>query len=207
MRTRVKICGITRVADGLAAARLGADAIGLVFYAASPRHVTAEQARAISGALPPFVTRVGLFVDATADQVRATVDAVGLDVLQFHGNEPADTCGAFARPYIKAVRMAAGIDLHAQQSSYPGAAALLLDAHVEHLPGGSGTTFDWGRVPRDLEKPLILAGGLTPANVNDAIVQVRPFAVDVSGGVEKAPGIKDESKISEFMRCVRESQQ
>ncbi len=207
MRTRVKICGITRVEDGLAAAHFGADAIGLVFYAPSPRHVTVEQARVISRALPPFVTRVGLFVDATADEVYATIEAVGLEVLQFHGNEPAESCDAFARPYIKAVRMVAGVDLHAQQSNYPGAAALLLDAHVEHAPGGSGELFDWGRVPRDLEKPVILAGGLTPANVHDAIMQIRPFAVDVSSGVEKAPGIKDESKISEFMCAVRAGQQ
>lgn len=207
MRTRVKICGITRVEDGLAAAHFGADAIGLVFYAPSPRHVTVEQARAIARALPPFVTRVGLFVDATADEVCATIEAVGLEILQFHGNEPADTCDAFVRPYIKAVRMAAGVDLHAQQRNYPGAAALLLDAHVEHAPGGSGESFDWGRVPRDLRKPVILAGGLTPANVNNAIMQVRPFAVDVSSGVEKAPGIKDERKISEFMCAVRAGQQ
>lgn len=206
MRTRVKICGITRIEDGLAAARLGADAIGLVFYEATPRYVTVDQARAIAQALPPFVTRVGLFVDVDAERVSATINAVGLDVLQFHGEESAETYRAFGRPYIKAVRMRDGVDLHAQQRAYPDAIGVLLDTYVRHAPGGSGETFDWHLVPRDLEKPIILAGGLTADNVKEAIKAVQPFAVDVSSGVEETKGIKDPKKISAFIERVRENQ-
>jgi phosphoribosylanthranilate isomerase len=206
MRTRVKICGITRIEDGLAAARLGADAIGLVFYEATPRYVTVDQARAIAQALPPFVTRVGLFVDVDADRVRATIGAVGLDILQFHGEESAESYRAFGRPYLKAVRMRDDVDLYAQQRAYPDAVGLLLDTYVKHAPGGSGETFDWSLVPRDLEKPIILAGGLTADNVKDAIKLVRPFAVDVSSGVEQTQGIKDPKKISAFIDRVREDQ-
>ena len=206
MQTRIKICGITRIEDGLAAARLGADAIGLVFYEATPRHVTIDQACAIAQALPPFVTRVGLFVDVDADKVRATISAVGLDILQFHGEESAETYRAFDRPYIKAVRMRDDVDLHAQRRAYPDAIGLLLDTYVKHAPGGSGKTFDWRLVPRDLEKPIILAGGLTADNVKDAIKVVQPFAVDVSSGVEETKGIKDPKKISAFIERVREDQ-
>ncbi len=206
MQTRIKICGITRIEDGLAAARLGADAIGIVFYEATPRYVTVDQARAIAQALPPFVTRVGLFVDVDADRVRATISAVGLDILQFHGEESAETYRAFGRPYIKAVRMRDDVDLHAQQRAYPDAIGLLLDTYVKHAPGGSGETFDWRLVPRDLEKPIILAGGLTADNVKDAIKAVQPFAVDVSSGVEETKGIKDPKKISAFIERVREVQ-
>lgn len=205
MRTRVKICGITRVEDGLAAAQLGADAIGLVFYPSSPRHVTIDQARVIAQSLPPFVTRVGLFVDAEEEDIRTAVEAVRLDVLQFHGNERAETCRAFGWPYIKALRMADSIDLYAKQNDYPDAIGLLLDAHVPYVPGGSGDSFDWNRVPRDLRKPVILAGGLTASNIKDAIMRVRPFAVDVSSGVEKAPGIKDADKIAAFIQSVKDS--
>ncbi|MFQ5994721.1 MAG: phosphoribosylanthranilate isomerase [Acidiferrobacterales bacterium] len=204
MRTRVKICGITRIEDGLAAARFGADAIGLVFYRASRRCVTVEQARAITCALPPFIARVGLFVDAAAEEVQVALRAIRLDLLQFHGNESAEVCNAFHRPYIKAIRMAEEIDLYAAQATYASAVGLLLDTHVPELPGGSGDTFNWARVPYDLEKPVILAGGLTAANVQEAIKGVRPFAVDVSSGVESVPGIKDPEKISEFIRKVRE---
>jgi phosphoribosylanthranilate isomerase len=206
MQTRIKICGITRIEDGLAAARLGADAIGLVFYEATPRYVTVDQARAIAQALPPFVSRVGLFVDVDADRVRATVSTVGLDILQFHGEESAETYRAFGRPYIKAVRMWDDVDLYAQQRAYPDAIGLLLDTYVKHTPGGSGETFDWRLVPRDLEKPIILAGGLTADNVKDAIKVVRPFAVDVSSGVEETKGVKDPEKISAFIERVREVQ-
>lgn len=206
MQTRIKICGITRIEDGLAAARLGADAIGLVFYEATPRYVTIDQACAIAQALPPFVTRVGLFVDADAEKVRATISAVGLDILQFHGEESAETYRAFDRPYIKAVRMRDDVDLHAQRRAYPDAIGLLLDTYVKHAPGGSGKTFDWRLVPRDLEKPIILAGGLTADNVKDAIKVVQPFAVDVSSGVEETKGIKDPKKISVFIEKVRENQ-
>lgn len=206
MQTRIKICGITRIEDGLAAARLGADAIGLVFYEATPRYVTVDQARAIAQALPPFVSRVGLFVDVDADRVRATISTVGLDILQFHGEESAETYRAFGRPYIKAVRMWDDVDLYAQQRAYPDAIGLLLDTYVKHTPGGSGETFDWRLVPRDLEKPIILAGGLTADNVKDAIKVVRPFAVDVSSGVEETKGVKDPEKISAFIERVREVQ-
>lgn len=206
MRTRVKICGITRVEDALAAAQLGADAIGLVFYNRSPRRVSVDQARAIARSLPPFVTRVGVFLDLDDEDVQAAIAAVGLDVLQFHGDEPAETYRAFGRPYIKAVRMQDGVDLYAEQQVYADAAGLLLDAYVANMPGGSGQAFDWSRVPQDLEKPVILAGGLTPDNVRAAITAVRPFAVDVSTGVEKSKGIKDVAKVSAFIKNVKEVQ-
>ncbi len=206
MRTRIKICGITRVDDALAAASLGADAIGLVFYEVSPRHVSLEQARTIARALPPFVTRVGLFVDILADQIRQAIQFAGIDMLQFYGDQPAATYAAFGRPYIKAIRMADDADLYAQQRAYADAAGLLLDAYDPHVHGGSGTVFDWNRVPRDLHKPVILAGGLTASNVREAITRVRPFAVDVSSGVEKAKGIKDIGKMSAFIDTVRACQ-
>jgi phosphoribosylanthranilate isomerase len=206
MRTRVKFCGITRVEDALAAVRLGADAIGLVFYEASPRCVTLEQAQEITRMLPPFVTAVGLFVDVLERQIRGAIESCGVQVLQFHGNEPAATYAAFGRPYIKAIRMAADIDLHAEQQAYPDAAAFLLDSHVAGTPGGSGETFDWRRIPRNLEKPVILAGGLTAQNVQQAISLVRPFAVDVSSGVEKTKGVKDIDKMAAFIESVRACQ-
>ncbi|MFQ6022069.1 MAG: phosphoribosylanthranilate isomerase [Acidiferrobacterales bacterium] len=206
MRTRVKICGITRVEDALAVAQLGADAIGLVFYNRSPRRVSVDQARAIARSLPPFVTRVGVFLDLDDEDVQVAIAAVGLDVLQFHGDEPAETYRAFGRPYIKAVRMQDGVDLYAEQQVYADAAGLLLDAYVANMPGGSGQAFDWSRVPQDLEKPVILAGGLTPDNVRAAITAVRPFAVDVSTGVEKSKGIKDVAKVSAFIKNVKEVQ-
>lgn len=206
MRTRVKICGITRVEDALAVAQLGADAIGLVFYNRSPRRVSVDQARAIARSLPPFVTRVGVFLDLDDEDVQAAIAAVGLDVLQFHGDEPAETYRAFGRPYIKAVRMQDGVDLYVEQQVYADAAGLLLDAYVANMPGGSGQAFDWSRVPQDLEKPVILAGGLTPDNVRAAITAVRPFAVDVSTGVEKSKGIKDVAKVSAFIKNVKEVQ-
>jgi phosphoribosylanthranilate isomerase len=197
---------MTSVEDAMAAAELGADAIGLVFYKPSPRHVTIEQARAISSALPPFIARVGLFVDAPAAEVRTIAQAAALDTLQFHGDESAENCAAFGRPYIKAVRMHEHIDVHAYRRRYASAAALLLDASVSDKPGGSGQAFDWGRVPKDLDIPVILAGGLTAANVQAAIRQVRPFAVDVSSGIEARKGVKDRRKMSEFMQKVRECQ-
>jgi phosphoribosylanthranilate isomerase len=147
-----------------------------------------------------------LFADADAEKVRATISAVGLDILQFHGEESAETYRAFGRPYIKVVRMRDDVDLHAQRRAYPDAIGLLLDTYVKHAPGGSGKTFDWRLVPRDLEKPIILAGGLTADNVKDAIKVVQPFAVDVSSGVEETKGIKDPKKISAFIERVREDQ-
>lgn len=206
MRTRIKICGITRPEDAQAAVRLGADAIGLVFYSASPRAVTIEQAQAIVAALPPFVTTVGLFVDAPLEQVSTTLQGVPLGLLQFHGHETPDDCAAFGRPYIKAVRMRPEVDLAAEALRYSTAQGLLLDTYQPGTPGGTGTAFDWGRVPAGLAKPVILAGGLTPQNVATAVRSVRPYAVDVSGGVEQAKGIKDAEKIAAFIREVNSVQ-
>jgi phosphoribosylanthranilate isomerase len=199
---RVKICGITRAEDGLLAARLGADAIGLVFHSKSPRAVTPERARAIVAALPPFVTRVGLFVNAAPERIEAVLRQVPLDVLQFHGDEPAEDCRPYGRPYIKAIRMRLGLDLRRAALAYPDAAALLLDAYVVGIEGGTGLSFDWSRVPRDLPRPLILAGGLTPDNVTRALALTRPYAVDVSGGVERDKGVKDEDKMRRFIQSV-----
>ncbi len=202
MRTRVKICGITRPEDARAAVAAGADAIGLVFYGPSPRAVTPAQAAEVVKHLPPFVTVVGLFVDADPVEVRATLQATRLDLLQFHGDEPPDYCAGFDRPYIKAVRMREGIDLHQLRARYADASALLLDSFQAGVPGGTGLSFDWSRIPVDLASELILAGGLDPENVEQAIRQIRPYAVDVSGGVEKSKGIKDHEKILAFLRGV-----
>jgi len=199
---RVKICGITRPEDGVLAARLGADAVGLVFYAPSPRSITVERAKAIVAVLPPFVTRVGLFVNAAPDAIEAVLCAVPLDVLQFHGEEPPEDCRRYGRPYIKAVRMRSDVDLRGAAAAYPDASALLLDAYVEGIEGGTGRSFDWSRVPKDLAKPIILAGGLTPDNVAQALAVVNPYAVDVSGGVERDKGVKDEDKMRRFISGV-----
>lgn len=201
-RTRVKICGITRVEDGLAACAAGADAIGLVFYPPSPRAVTMEQAVAIRRALPPFATVVGLFVNADRETVVETARAVHLDLLQFHGDESRAQCELFAMPYMKAIRVGDDVDLGEMSRRYAGAKALVLDTHDDKLWGGSGRTFDWDAVPADLELPVVLAGGLSPANVADAIRRLRPYGVDVSGGVEQAPGIKDAARIAEFIEEV-----
>lgn len=200
---RVKICGITRIEDGLACAQQGADAIGLVFYAPSPRHVAVAQARAIMAALPPFVTTVGLFVDAPASEVQAVLAQLPLDVLQFHGNEATDYCAGFGRPYLKALRVKPGMDLVQYASAYAGAKALLLDAHVAGIPGGTGQAFDWSLIPPSLSLPVILSGGLNPENVAEGIRRVHPAAVDVSSGVEASKGIKDVAKIAAFMQGVR----
>lgn len=202
MRTRVKICGITRPEDARAAAGLGVDAIGLVFYAPSPRAVTIVQAQSIVAALPPFVTVVGLFVDAAATEVKAVLQAVRIDTLQFHGQETAAQCGGYGRPYIKALRMHEDRDVSASVDAYAEASGVLLDTHHEQLAGGTGTAFDWTRVPARLALPVILAGGLTPQNVAAAVRQVRPYAVDVSGGVEATKGIKDQQKMAAFIQAV-----
>lgn len=203
MRTRVKICGITRVEDGIAAAESGADAIGLVFHPDSPRHIDIVRARLIRRALPPFVTAVGLFVDADREAIAEVIESARVDVLQFHGEELPETCAEFGLPYIKAIRMHDGIDLRAEARRYAGAAALLLDSYIPGTPGGTGISFDWTRVPRDLGVPVILAGGLTPDNVARAIRAAWPYAVDVSGGVEREKGIKDPAKIAAFIGQVR----
>ncbi len=202
MRTRVKICGITRPEDALAAVRQGADAIGLVFYPPSPRAVTPQQAAAIANSVPPFVTVVGLFVNAGRETVADVLARARLDLLQFHGDESPEQCEGHGRPYIKAVRMRDEVDLHQLSEQYAGAAGLLLDTYMKGRPGGTGEAFDWERIPRDLAGYLVLAGGLNADNVEQAIRQVRPYAVDVSGGVEEAKGIKDVSKIEAFMRGV-----
>ena len=203
MNTRVKICGITRVQDGLAAVRLGAHAIGLVFYDASPRAVATKQARMSVDALPPFVTAVGLFVNAEPDAVRKTLAEVPLQLLQFHGDETPAYCSAFGVPYLKAVRVKPGVDLLQYGHDFREARGLLLDAFVEGVRGGTGARFDWNLIPRDLALPIVLSGGLDPGNVEAAVRAVRPWAVDVSSGVEAAKGIKDAAKIEAFMNGVR----
>ena len=203
MVVRSKICGITRIEDALVAAEAGADAIGLVFYDKSPRAVDVRQARAILAALPPFVTSVGLFVNASRCFIGEVLDAVPLDVLQFHGDETPEQCEGHGRPWFKALRVRRGDDLHAEARRFAGARAILLDAYVPGVPGGTGERFDWSLIPADLPMPLILAGGLTPDNVTEAIASVRPYGVDVSGGVEAAKGIKDAAKVAAFIRRVR----
>ena len=205
--TRIKICGITRAEDALAAASSGADAIGLVFYQRSPRHVSIAQAKQLADVLPPFVAVVGLFVNAEAACVREVLASVPLDSLQFHGEETPEYCAQFNRPYLKAIRVKAGVDLLQCASDFRGAQGLLLDAHVEGIPGGTGTAFDWNLIPGKLPLPVILSGGLDAGNVAAAIKQVRPYAVDVSsgvesGGVEAGKGIKDAAKIAAFINEV-----
>lgn len=207
MRTRVKICGITREQDALEAVRCGADALGLVFYPPSPRCVTLEQAATITRRLPPFVTLVGLFVNADRETIAEAVAAARISLIQFHGNECPDYCAEHDRPWIKALRMKDGLDLEQAASDYGAAAALLLDAYRPGVPGGTGETFDWDRIPAQFAGRIILAGGLSPANISEAVRRVRPYAVDVSGGVEAAPGRKDAGKIAAFMRGVRLGEQ
>lgn len=202
---RSKICGITRIEDALAVVEAGADAIGLVFYGKSPRAVSVEQAAAILHALPPFVTTVGLFVDMPRDELQQLLQRLPLDLLQFHGDESPADCEGFGRPYIKALRVRPGEDVAAAMAPYTGARGILLDTFVEGVPGGTGASFDWTLVPEDAAKPIILAGGLDSDNVARAIRQVRPYAVDVSGGVEASKGIKDADKIRAFVRAVRDA--
>lgn len=203
-RTRVKICGVTRPNDGVMVARLGADAIGLVFYPPSPRFVTSDVARQIVAALPPFITVVGLFMNAEPAAVRAILAQVPLRLLQFHGDEEPNDCTAFNLPYIKAVPMGANAELRDYERRFATAAGLLLDSHSGDQPGGSGQGFDWEKIPAERNKPLILAGGLHPGNVTAAIRQVQPYAVDVSSGVESAKGIKDAELVRAFLRGVNE---
>lgn len=202
LRTRVKICGLTQPDAAVAAAELGVDAVGLVFYEHSPRRLSPDHARTIVAALPPFVSVVGLFLDAPAATVEQILAAVALDVLQFHGTEEHAYCMSFRRPYIKAVPMGAGVDAISYARAYPDAAGFLFDSNRLGQAGGSGRTFDWQRVPQDLGRPIVLAGGLNVGNVAAAITATCPWAVDVSSGVESTPGIKDPALMSAFCREV-----
>jgi phosphoribosylanthranilate isomerase len=208
-RTRVKICGITRVEDALSAVHAGADAIGLVFYAPSPRNVTIAQAQAIVAALPPFIAVVGLFVNANTVEIQTVLSQVRLDIIQFHGDETPKDCEQTSMqinlPYYKAIRVKPDTNLLQYEIDFKAAKALLLDTYSEQAYGGTGHVFDWNLIPKNMTKPMILAGGLVPENVADAIKQVEPYAVDVSGGVELAKGIKDAAKVAAFMQAVKES--
>ena len=205
MRTRVKICGFTRVEDALFAAGAGVDAIGLVFYAASPRQVSIAQAQAIVRALPAFVTVVGLFVDAEAGWIQQVMSEVNLDCLQFHGDESAEACRKFSKPYIKAIRMQPGIAFADIQEQYHDAAGLLLDAYHPGVQGGTGSVFDWNMIPKHSPLPIILAGGLSIENAALAVQQVKPYALDVSSGVEVSKGIKDAEKMAAFIRTINQT--
>jgi phosphoribosylanthranilate isomerase len=199
-RTRVKICGITNLEDAEVAVQAGADAIGLVFYEKSPRYVAINSAAQIIKHLPPFINCVGLFVDAAESYIRKVLNNVAIDSLQFHGQESEQACAMYDRPYIKAVRMDENVNISEQCEVFPSASALLLDTYVKGLPGGTGQSFNWDIIPKELNKPIILAGGLDENNVKSAIMQVQPYAVDVSGGVEIEKGIKDSDKIKKFIR-------
>lgn len=199
---RIKICGLTRNQDVQIAVAEGADALGFVLYAPSPRAVTAEQAASLIKHAPAFVTTVALFVDENAEEIYRALDVCNFDLLQFHGDESPEFCRQFNRPYMKAIRVRSAEDIHRAVQQYPDTKALLLDAYVENLPGGTGQAFDWRLIP-ELSIPWVLAGGLNANNVADAVNQVKPFAVDVSGGVEASKGIKDVQKIKDFISEVR----
>lgn len=201
-RTRIKICGLTRETDVQAAVEAGADAIGFVLYAKSPRHVSAERAAELARLLPPFVMPVILLVNASAEEVAQAVRAVPNALLQFHGDETLTQCEAAARPYIRAARMAPGFNLLDFALSFSSAQAMLADAHIEGY-GGGGQVFDWSLLPKALPRPMILSGGLHPGNVQDGVISVRPWAVDVSSGVEAAKGIKDAALMRQFCQAVR----
>ncbi|MGC2518544.1 MAG: phosphoribosylanthranilate isomerase [Burkholderiales bacterium] len=203
MRTRVKICGITRTEDAQAAAAHGADAIGLVFYLPSPRYVTLDQARAIVGGTPVFVATVAVFVNPSREEVEQVIRECGVTLLQFHGDESPEFCAGFSRPYIKAARIRPGLDLLKYLSPHAAARAWMLDAFHDDLWGGTGGAFDWSLVPERPARPIILSGGLTADNVANAIRRVGPYAVDVSSGVEASKGIKHAAKIAAFISGVR----
>mgnify|MGYP001764776833 CR=1 FL=1 len=204
MAVRVKICGITRTEDLRAACDAGADALGFVFYAKSPRNLSIEQAAALLRELPPFIQSVGLFVNAEPGFVRTVLDAVPLELLQFHGDESPEYCRQFGRSYLKAVRVRPDVDLVKYASDFADARALLLDAYVSGVPGGTGERFDWRLIPAGLNRPIILSGGLNLDNVAEAIQTVQPWAVDVSSGVESAPGIKDAAKVAAFIERAKQ---
>jgi phosphoribosylanthranilate isomerase len=201
-RTRIKICGLTREQDVDAAVAAGADALGFVFYPPSPRYIDLDRAAALMARVPPFVTIVGLFVNGRPEAVEAALTRLPIQVLQFHGDESEADCRRYGRPYLKAARVRPGFDLLDYAAGFPGAAGLLLDAFVEGY-GGGGEVFDWSQIPQGIAQPLILSGGLNPANVGEAVARVRPWAVDVSSGVEAAKGIKDPAKIAAFVAGVR----
>lgn len=201
---RVKICGITDIAAATQAAGMGADAIGLVFFEKSPRYVSdLALARDIALNVGPFVTVVGLFVDPSEEYVEQVLRNVPLGMLQFHGNENNSECARFQRPFLKALRMKPQLDVHAEIAQYPDASGILLDAYRPGIPGGTGETFDWSRIPTAPAKPLILAGGLTPCNVRAAVASVSPWAVDVSGGVEQSPGVKCPDLVEQFIAAAK----
>jgi phosphoribosylanthranilate isomerase len=204
MRTRVKICGITRREDALAAAEQGADAIGFVFFRPSPRYVSLEQARDIAARTPPFVATVGVFVNSSSEEVEQVISKCGVTLLQFHGDESPEFCSSFSRPYLKAVRIRPGLDLIKYLSPYTTARAWMLDAFHDDLWGGTGGSFDWSLVPERMARPIILSGGLTADNVASAVRRVRPYAVDVSSGVESSKGIKDAARIAAFIGVVKD---
>ena len=204
MSVRVKVCGITRIEDAMAAIQSGADAIGFVFWPHSARYVTPETARQIIAKIPAFISTVGVYVDSDPEWVKETLQIAGLDLLQFHGNESPEYCEQFPRPYIKAIRVREGLDLLQYAERFSNAKGLLLDTYAEKMPGGTGHVFDWGLIPLHLPLPLILSGGLHAGNVEAAIKQTRPWAVDVSSGVEASKGIKDEKKIFAFMQGVKQ---
>jgi len=202
-RTRVKICGLREPEHARVAAQAGADAIGFVFYGPSPRYVEAANAKKVAAVLPPYISKVGLFVNEPAESIESILRELDLDLLQFQGDEGAEFCARFGKPFVRAVRMEPGVDLVEYADRFSAARALLLDAHVPGLPGGTGRTFDWAAIPRDFPLPLILSGGLDAANVGEEVRVVRPWAVDVSSGVESSRGVKDPAKIVEFIRSVR----
>jgi phosphoribosylanthranilate isomerase len=207
MRTRIKICGITAPEDALAAVNCGADAIGLVFYPPSPRAVNPAQAVEITRCLPPFVTVTGLFVNASREEIAGILSEARIDLLQFHGDESPEECRGHGRPYIKALRMRPGLDLQAQAEAYADASGLLLDTYEKGKPGGTGNVFNWDLIPEAMRGGIILAGGLDHENVEQAVRRIRPYAVDVSGGVEQSKGIKDVEKIAAFIRGVERAKQ
>ena len=201
-KTRIKVCGICTVADANKACIAGADAIGMVFYADSPRNVTIASAMEIVSSLPPFICAVGLFVNSSQQEVNQVLSSVQLDLLQFHGDEDEVFCNSFDRPYIKVVRIKSDTDLVSLCQQYASARGILLDSYKKGTPGGTGEAFDWELIPNDLSLPVILAGGLNPENVAQAVSSVKPWAVDVSSGVEESPGKKDQKKIVQFIRAV-----
>ena len=201
MTTRIKFCGLTRQQDVLEAAQMGVHAIGLVFHPDSPRAVDVQQAQGLSRVCPPFITRVGLFMNQDASTIIEVLKHVELDILQFHGEEPEDYCVSFNKPYLKSIAM--GGKTPDEIPEYSSAQAYLLDSNELGQPGGSGKAFDWGNIPKNINKPVIVAGGLSPDNVTQAIQCIQPYAVDVSSGIESAKGIKDSEKMKTFINSVR----